>query len=139
MNIYIVTQEQFDKTNKALSECFGVPYVYIETGDVEIEYEHNGWGGKTKGTTGYRYTEEQKKAMSVCRKGKSNGLLGKKLSEEHKQKISESKKGSKWSEETREKMIPLRKNQKHSEETKEKMRIIALKREENKRLMKLKL
>ena len=78
MNIYIVTQEQFDKTNKALSECFGVPYVYIETGDVEIEYEHNGWGGKTKGTTGYRYTEEQKKAMSVCRKGKSNGLLGKK-------------------------------------------------------------
>jgi hypothetical protein len=139
MNIYILTQEQFNKTNKALSEYFGVEYTYIDVGDQEIEYERNGRGGKTKGTTGFKYTEEQRKSMSVSRKGKPNGLLGKKLSEEHKQRISQSKRGSKWSEETRKKMTESRKNQKHTEETKQKMKEIALEREKNKRLSKLKL
>jgi len=139
MNIYILTQEQFDKTNKALSDYFGVEYTHIDVGDQKFEYDRNGWGGKTKGTTGLKYTEDQRKSMSISRKGKPNGLLGKKLSEEHKQKISESKKGSKWSEETRKKLTESRKKQRHTEESKQKMREIALKREENKRLLKLKL
>ena len=138
MNIYTLTQEQFDKTNKALTEFFDIPYTHLEVGEQEIVCKHNGWGGKTKGTTGYKYTEEQRKNISASLKGKKI-WLGKNHTEETKKKISESKKGSKWSEETRKKMTQNRKKRKHSEESKQKMRELALKREENKRLLKLKL
>ena len=50
--------------------------------------------------------------------GESSPMHGKKLSEEHKEKISQANKGKKHSEETKEKM----RGRKHSEEAKEKMR-----------------
>lgn len=133
MITYTITTEQFDKTNKSLSDALNMDYQYIDYQTTTFEIESVGRGGKTIGTTGYKFTEEQKKRMSISRKGKPNGLLGRKLSEETKLKISESKKGSKWSEETRIKMAKSRKNQKHSEETKQKMRERALHRESIKR------
>lgn len=134
MNTFKITQEQFDATNKCLSDLFDVPYNYIKFED-EIIFTHNGWGGKTMGTTGYKYTEEQKKNISNSLKGKKI-WLGKKHTEETKQKISKSQSGKKWSEETRKKLTEKRKNQRHSEESKQKMREIALKREERKRMLK---
>ena len=132
MNSFIITPIEFQKTNKALSEALGVEFLHINYEATVFEFEKRGRGGKTIGTTGYKYTEEQKKNISVSLKGKKS-CLGKKHSDETKRKISEFKKGSKWSEETRCKMMPIRKSQKHSEETKQKMREIALKREELKR------
>jgi hypothetical protein len=133
MITYTITTEQFDKTNKALSEALDMNYHSIDYQTTTFKIKSVGRGGKTMGTTGYKFTEEQRKRMSVSRKGKPNGLLGRKLSEETKLKISESKKGSKWSNETRIKLTESRKNQRHSEETKQKMRESALKREELKR------
>lgn len=133
MITYTITTEQFDKTNISLSNALDMEYHYIDYQTTTFEIKSVGRGGKTMGTTGYKYTEEQRKRMSVSRKGKPNGLLGKKLSEETKLKISESRKGSKWSNETRIKLTESRKNQRHSEETKQKMRESALKREELKR------
>ena len=132
MITYIITSEQFDILNKSLSKVFDLEYRYIDYETTKFECK-NSYGGKTIGTTGYKFTEEQKKNMSISRKGKTNGLLGKKLSEETKRKISESRKGSKWSKETRIKLTESRKKQKHNEETKQKMRKIALEREEKKR------
>ena len=134
MNIYTLTQKDFDKTNKALSEALGLVYTEIQVGDEQFFIFYNGWGGKTKGTTGYKYTEQQKKNISNSLKGKK--YYGKRLSEQHKQKISESKLGKKWSEETRLKM-KNRKKHKHTEESKQKMRELALKREETRRQTKL--
>lgn len=133
MITYTITTEQFDKTNKSLSNALDMNYQHIDYETTTFESKNVGRGGKTMGTTGYKYTEEQKERMSISRKGKPNGLLGRKLSEETKLKISESRKGSKWSNETRIKLTESRKNQKHSEETKQKMREIALKREALKR------
>jgi len=112
MNSFIITPIQFQKTNKALSEALGVEFLHINYEATVFEFEKKGRGGKTMGTTGYKYTEEQKKNISDSLKGKQS-RLGKKLSEESKRKISESKKGSKWSEETRAKMMPIRKTQKN--------------------------
>ena len=133
MITFTITPEQFEKTNRSLSEALDMNYHQIDYETTSFESSKSGFGGKTLGTTGYKFTEEQRKSMSVSRKGKPNGLLGRKLSEETKLKISESKKGSKWSEETRIKLTESRKKQRHSEESKQKMREIALKREALKR------
>ena len=136
MNTYKITQKQFDATNKSLSDFFNVPYTYIKIEEDEIIFKNNGWGGKTIGTTGYKYTEEQKKNISDSLKG-NKSWLGKTHTEETKNKISKSQTGKKWSEETRKKLTEKRKNQRHSEESKQKMREIALKREERKRILKI--
>ena len=65
MNIYILTQEQYDKMNRSISEALGVTYTFMETEPLEIKGKPNGWGGKTKGTTGYKYTEEQRKQVII--------------------------------------------------------------------------
>lgn len=127
MITFTITPEQFDKTNRALSKALGLEYHHIDYEPTIFEVDNIGRGGKTMGTTGYKYTEEQRKNISDSLKGKQS-RLGKKLSEESKEKISASKKGSKWSEETRMKMIPIRKAQRHSEETKQKMKESALRR-----------
>lgn len=133
MGIYKLTNEDFDKLNKALSEALDVEYQYMYVGDQYFEYTNNGRGGATKGTTGYKYTAEQRKNISDSLKGKKI-WLGKKHTEETKQKMSRDRKGVKLSEETKEKMkLDGRKGRKHSEETKQKMRNLALKREELKR------
>lgn len=134
MNIYTISQESLEKTNKALSESLGVEYSPLTGGDQNFQYIRKGWGGKTKGTTGYKFTNEQKANMSAAQKGKQS-WLGKQHTEKTKKKISQSKTGSKLSEETKKKMSITRQNKgfKHTEETKQKMREIGLKREQLKR------
>jgi hypothetical protein len=119
MNTYKITQKQFNDTNKSLSDFFNVSYTYIKIEEDEIIPKNNGWGGKTTGTTGYKYTEEQKKNISDSLKGNKSWL------------------GKTHTEETRKKLTEKRKNQRHSEESKQKMREIALKREERKRILKI--
>jgi len=135
MNTYKITQKQFNDTNKLLSDFFNVSYTYIKIEEDEIFFTNNGWGGKTIGTTGYKYTDEQKKNISDSLKG-NQSFLGKTHTDETKQKISKTQTGKKWSEKTREILTEKRKNQRHSEETKQKMREIALNREEKKRISK---
>ena len=132
MGIYKLTNEDFDKLNKHLSQAFDVKYAYIDAGDEHFEYIRSGRGGATKGTTGYKFTDEQRKNISNSIKG-NNNRLGSKHSNETKKLLSEQKKGKKASEETKAKMSAVRKGVKRSEEFKQKMRDIALKREEKKR------
>jgi hypothetical protein len=136
MNTHKITQKQFDNTNKSLSDFFDVTYTHIKIEENEIFFDNNVWGGKTIGTTGYKYTKEQKRNISESLKG-NKSWLGKTHTEETKNKISKSQTGKKWSEETRKKLTEKRKNQRHSEETKQKMRDVALKREERKRISKI--
>lgn len=133
MIIYTLSKEDFDKTNKAMCLALGIDYEYISVEDQEFEVSNIGRGGKTKGTTGYKYTEEQKKNIRNSLKGKSYPKPP--HTEESKRKISKAKKGMKLSDETKMKMSITRKNKKykHSEETKQKLRIKALLREEKKR------
>lgn len=134
MIIYQLTQEEFNKTNKALSEALDVEFLPIEIDTQIFECYDNGWGGKTVGTTGYIYTEEQRKNISLSLTGRKRP--GRILSEKHKENIKNSKIGKKLSHECRQKMSETRKNKKHSEESKQKMRESALKREEMKRILK---
>ena len=60
------------------------------------------WGGE--GVSGMHHSEETKKKMSKARKGHVTWIKGKKLSEEAKQKMSESHKGKKLSEEHKKKL-----------------------------------
>ena len=140
MTIYsfIVTPQEFEKTNRLLSESLGLTYHHIEYETTTYYVNTIGRGGATKGTTGYKFTQEQKLNMSNVRKGKPNGRLGKKHSKETKKKIAESKVGVKLSEETKEKMkLDGRRGRKHTDETKEKMRQLALDRQKQKSLLKL--
>ena len=123
MSIYKLTQKEFDKTNRSLSKALDVKYQHIQVGDREFQIERNGLGGSTKGTTGYKFTEEQRKKMSLAQKGRQGTFLGKKHTEETKQKLSVKRTGKKISEMTREKMKnDGRRGRKHTEETKEKLR-----------------
>lgn len=69
---------------------------------------------------GFKHTEEAKHKISEGNKG-NKGNKGRKLSEEHKKKISESNKGRKASEETKQKMSESQKGRIITEETKRKM------------------
>lgn len=98
MNIYVLTQKQFDKTNKALSEYFGVPYVFIENGDMKIECEEIvpwnkgkkglqvAWNKGITGTKGKPVSEEKKKQIS-------KKLMGHSVSKETRKKMSQKKLG----------------------------------------------
>lgn len=137
MNTFTITPKQFEKINKSLSEALGIEYRHIDYESSIFEVDNVGRGGKTKGTTGYKYTQEQRKNISDSLKGKTNHWTGKTHSEETKQKISQSKKGSKWPEEGKEQRLEAlkqrNKNRKFSEETIQRMREMALKREDLKR------
>ena len=115
-----ITQKQFDELNKSLSGIFEVEYVHIEAGETHLECVNSGFGGKTIGTTGYKFTEEQRNNISISLKGKFI-RFGKKHSEETKRKISESKKGIKLSEETKKKMSLSQSGRKLKPETIEKI------------------
>lgn len=80
-----------------------------------------------KGKVGV-YSEETIKKMSLAKKGKSSWNKGRKLSEEHKQRLIALHKGKKLSKESIEKRTKTRKENgyKHSEETKLKMRFAAV-------------
>ena len=132
MSIYKITNEEYDKVNIALSKAFDVEYNYNEVGDQYFEYTRSGRGGATKGTTGYKYTDEQRKNISNSLKG-NNCRLGTKHSIETKKLLVEQKKGKKASDETKAKMSAARKGVKRSEDFKQKMRLLALEREKNKR------
>lgn len=72
-----ITQEQFDITNKSLSEIFDVEYQYIYTGDQEFHCFHNnritswnkGINGKDSHRYGQKFSEESKQKMSLRKKG----------------------------------------------------------------------
>jgi len=136
MPTFIITTEQFDKTNRCLSESLGMEYRYIDCETMIFESKSK-FGGKTKGTTGYKYTTEQRQNISDSLKGKPNSWLGKHHTEETKKNISIAKKGTKWSEvgkEERLKALHIRnKTRVISEETRQKLRESALKREALKR------
>ena len=79
-------------------------------------------------TTGKKLSVDQKKKMSLAKKGNKNPFYGKRFSEEHRRKISQSHKGKILSVDTRQKMSISRKGNKHylygkhhSEDTKRKM------------------
>jgi hypothetical protein len=134
MYSFTITTKEFERMNNCLS-------LFLDIDCHNIEYKNTTFytksSGATKGTTGYKYTEQQRKNISDSLKGKSSSWLGKKHSEETKNKISEQKKGKKLSEETKQKMkLDGRQGRKHSEETKEKMKQLALIREESKRNLK---
>ena len=92
MITYTITPEQFDKTNKALSEALGMNYQYIDYQTNTFESFKSNFGGL--GTLGYKYTEEQRRNISNSKKGKPSSKKGLKLkpngphSEESKQKMS---------------------------------------------------
>lgn len=132
MSIYKLSKEEQKTLDINLCKFFDIEYVPKEYEDIFFNYDHNGWGGATVGTTGYRYTEEQRKNISKSLKGKSKGFTGK-HSIETKQKIASKQRGKKASTETKRKMSETRKGRKHSEETKQKMREMALIREALKR------
>lgn len=74
---------------------------------------------------GYRHTDEAKKKMSEAKKGKPSNLKGKHLSEETKRKISESGKGKHsfvMSEDSKNRISNSLKGHKVSQETREKIR-----------------
>jgi hypothetical protein len=103
MLIYSITQEDFDKTNKALSEALDVEYSYIEVGTTYFNTTNGSRKVSTKGTTGFKFTDESKQKMSSSHKGKTY-RLGTKHSEESKKRISEACKGRKLTEEHKQKL-----------------------------------
>ena len=91
MHIFTITSNQFDTINESLSELFNVVYRHIDFETTSFDCS-NKWGGKTKGTTGFKFSEESKKKMSEMRKGKPSKRVGYVCSEETKQKIRATKK-----------------------------------------------
>ena len=84
-----------------------------------------GNGGNMKGK---KHTNETKRKLSKCKKGENHPFFGKKFSEEHRKKLSQSLKGKKHSEETLQKMSESKHGKrnpnfgkKHSEETLQKI------------------
>lgn len=71
---------------------------------------------------GKTHTEETKQKMSEASKGEKNNMYGKPLSDEHKQKISQSLKGKPTSEQSKKKMSEAKKGKTFSEEHKQKLR-----------------
>jgi predicted HNH restriction endonuclease len=75
---------------------------------------------------GFRHSEETKRQISLSSKGKNNWSKDRKLTEEHKKKISSSLKGIIFSEERKKNISDALAGKHLSEETKEKLRMINL-------------
>ena len=71
--------------------------------------------------TGRRLSKEHKRKLSEAHKGKKNPRFGKHLSKEVKEKISKANKGKQCSRETRKKLSDINKGKQCSAETKKKM------------------
>lgn len=69
----------------------------------------------------YDFKEETRKKLSILYKGKPSLLKGRKLSEEHRKRVSEALKGHEHSEETKKKISEALKGKRHTEETKRKI------------------
>ena len=101
--------------------------------DLEIDYieklkpAYNAAPGGL-GSTGVPWTEERKEKFKKLMSGENNPNFGKPLSEETKQKLSESLKGRVISEETRKKTSQTMKGVPKNEETRKKMKEAANKR-----------
>ena len=107
--------------------------LYREVGKAEYNISNGGDGGNqgdecnkriSKSLMGHPVSEETRNKISESHKGRVGSCKGKHLSEEHKRKISESHKGKKHkplSEETRKKISEKLKNHSVSEETKRKI------------------
>ena len=92
-------QKRREKISKTMKEFLSDPEERRKRGLV--------WKGR-------HHSEETKKKLSKLRTGVGNGMYGKKLSEEQKQKISEANKGRKHSEETRKKISKANKGKVNS-------------------------
>ena len=140
--------DNYEDLTKAEIELIGDLY---ETDDNCINIKKGGDGGNGGNSKGFHHTEETKRRIAESEKGEKNYAYGKKLSEEHKKKISESVKktmsnpeirakcshvqtdstkakiskantGKKRTEETKLKMSKAHKGRKLSEEQKAKLR-----------------
>lgn len=86
---------------------------YIKELNTKVPYGYNMTDGG-EGMNGCPVSQETRKKLSECHKGKHR-------SEETKRKISEGHKGKKLSEETRKKLSEIRKGRKHTDEQKRKI------------------
>ena len=77
--------------------------------------------GGQSGCSGYKHTPEMKKHLSLLKKGTLGTNTGKKFSEEHKRKMSESQKGRTFSEEHKRKISENQKGRTLSKEHKRKI------------------
>ena len=93
---------------------------YIKELNTKVPYGYNMTDGGS-GTSGFTISHETKIKMSEAHRGKTAWNKGKKLSEEHKRKISEWKKGKHRSEETKQKISKGKKGKKLSDETRKKL------------------
>jgi hypothetical protein len=108
-----LTEEEAFKHEKYMIAVFGRK----DLGTGILRNKTDGGEGKS----GFITREETKRKQSEAKKGKNNYWYGKKLSEEHKLKLSKANKGKKLKEETKKKMSEVRRGKTHSEETKKKI------------------
>lgn len=107
----------------------------VETKDMALEFEQQfileyktfepelGYN-MTMGGEGFHATEQSRQKLSESLTGNEklrNALTGRKLSEEHRRRISEARKGMKFSEEHKQKISESKTGISHTEETKAKM------------------
>jgi hypothetical protein len=71
----------------------------------------------------FAMTEKTKKKISESLKGEKNPMFGRAVSDEHRKKISEAKKGVKFSDASKKKMSEAHKGKKLTEKTKKKMSV----------------
>jgi len=94
MKYISISQKQFDFINKSLCEELGMELINLQIEDVVYVCEKSNYGGI--GTLGYKYTEEQKRNISLSKKGKPSLFKGIKRKptgphkEDSKKKMSES-------------------------------------------------
>lgn len=97
---------------------------YIETLNTYLHAENSNGYNMTLGgggIRGHKHTEETKRKIGESEKGEKNHLYGKRLSFEHRRKISESEKGKIISEEHRKRISESNRGKTLSEETKQKI------------------
>jgi group I intron endonuclease len=126
-----ISREKSSKKQKGISKKI---YFIKKYGDVEGSKKYDEWleavkrGASKSGkmSKGRKLSEEAKINIGNSRRGKPIlKLRGRKFSEEHRKKLSESHKGIKQSKETIEKRRIQQIGKKHSEETKQKMSLAA--------------